>query len=623
MKSLRFVCSSFVFVFALVAAQPDLVVRASPPGSLPESQILSAGVLVQPAFSSPSQTTARAQQSKQQASSSESSPAVGLRPVQTSSGPFSLLGAVDYTLNGFGAESLAVADLNGDGKLDMVVANMCQSTIKGGYCTGNGQVSVMLGNGDGTFQSPVAYDSGGYQAVSVAIADLNGDGIPDLVVANQCRKPQRYYGEQYCDTDGVISVFLGNGDGTFQSAVTYDSGGITAGSVAIADMNGDGIPDLIVANQCEKNCEYSGGAVSVLLGNGGGTFQKAVEYSSGGYYSFYAAVADLRRNGHFDVIVLSPCENQNNCDVGSIGVLLSNGDGTLQPAVVYIPGGQVGSIAVGDVNGDGIPDLVVMTGFDSPCSGGSDGACVEVMLGNGDGTFQSPTSYSWGGLGGGGIVIADLNGDGIPDLVMDVCAGIFCYAYEAQIGVLLGNGDGTFQAPITYGSFVYGGTNSIAVADVNGDGMPDVVAAITGNETEQIDGAAAVLLNNTGAPPTTISLVSSENPIPLGNQVTYSATVSSQSGGTLTGTMTFMDWTYVYFNYATVPLENNQAKFSTEYNSPVDSPHWITAFYSGALQEEAGSTSNLLNEYVCIPTTTLLHSSKSPSELGKASQVQG
>jgi hypothetical protein len=188
---------------------------------------------------------------------------------------------------------------------------------------------------------------------------------------------------------------------------------------------------------------------------------------------------------------------------------------------------------------------------------------------------------------------------------------------------LLGNGDGTFQAPITYGSFVYGGTNSIAVADVNGDGMPDVVAAITGNETEQIDGAAAVLLNNTGAPPTTISLVSSENPIPLGNQVTYSATVSSQSGGTLTGTMTFMDWTYVYFNYATVPLENNQAKFSTEYNSPVDSPHWITAFYSGALQEEAGSTSNLLNEYVCIPTTTLLHSSKSPSELGKASQVQG
>ncbi len=632
MKFPRFISSfsiliatlTFAASIVLAAAQSNPTVHGHQAKALVGAQELRTGALPQSApFAVAARTVAETQPSQKLANDVPDPPAArlkrahGFAPAQVGSGPFSLLGAVDYPLNGFGAESLAVADLNGDGKLDMVVVSTCP-TIKGQYCIGDGQVSVLLGNGDGTFQSPVTYDSAGYGAISVAVADLNGDGIPDLAVANQCLEPVKHYGEEYCDTAGVISVFLGNGDGTFQPAVNYDSGGNAAGSVAIADMNGDGIPDLVVANQCEQACGYSTGGVSVLLGKGDGTFQKAVSYSSGGYATFYAAVADLRGNGQFDAIVLSSCENQYNCDVGSIGVLLGKGDGAFQPAVVYIPGGQVGSIAIGDVNGDGIPDLVVMTGFDSPCG---DEACVEVMLGNGDGTFQSPTSYSWGGYiyVGGGIAIADLNDDRIPDLVMAACVNIFCYAPEAQIGVLLGNGDGTFQAPITYGSFVsYSGTNSIAVADVNGDGKPDVLAAISGNASVQIDGAAAVLLNNTGAPPTTIALASSANPIPVGNQVTYTATVSSQSGGALGGSVAFMDWSYTYINSAIVPLVNNQATFSTTYQSLINNDHWITAFYQGVLPREAGSTSNLLNEYVCIPTKTLLHSSKSPSKLGKS-----
>ena len=130
---------------------------------------------------------------------------------------------------------MAVADVNGDGKPDLLVTNECSSG-----CT-NGSVSVLLGNGDGTFQTAVSYGSGGEYALSVAVADVNGDGKPDMLVANDCASG--------C-TNGLVSVLLGNGDGTFQTAVSYSSGGVDAWAVAVGDMNGDGKPDLVVANEC-------------------------------------------------------------------------------------------------------------------------------------------------------------------------------------------------------------------------------------------------------------------------------------------------------------------------------------------------------------------------------------
>src|SRR5437879_1142286 len=151
--------------------------------------------------------------------------------------PALFLPAVTYNSGGFGAASVVVADVNGDGKPDLVIAN-CDSTANSCYQlpTGNGVVGVLLGNGDGTFQPALVYDSGGLGATSVAVADVNGDGRPDLVVANF--------------SSNTLAVLLGNGDGTFQPAITYGSGGVHPSSVAVADVNGDGRPDLLVANIC-------------------------------------------------------------------------------------------------------------------------------------------------------------------------------------------------------------------------------------------------------------------------------------------------------------------------------------------------------------------------------------
>ena len=145
----------------------------------------------------------------------------------------------DGSVGGYGAGSLAVADVNGDGKPDVVVANLCVDT----GCNEQGSVGVLLGNGNGKFQSVITYSAGAYSTDSVAVADINNDGKPDLLVASTCADPK-------CAKEGAIGVLLGNGDGTFQTVINYPSGGYWARSVAVADVNGDGIPDLLAANNC-------------------------------------------------------------------------------------------------------------------------------------------------------------------------------------------------------------------------------------------------------------------------------------------------------------------------------------------------------------------------------------
>jgi hypothetical protein len=230
---------------------------------------------------------------------------------------------------GSGPSSVAVGDFNGDGKPDLAVTNRESNNV-----------SVLLGNGDGTFQAAVNYGAGS-GPVSVAVGDFNGDGKPDLAVANS----------DFSSGIGNVSVLMGKGDGTFQAAVNYAAGS-HPGFVAVGDFNGDGKPDLAVTNQFSGDGSGSGSNnVSVLMGKGDGTFEAAVNYAAGSVPAF-VAVGDFNGDGKPDLAVANGGSN-------NVSVLLGKGDGTFQTAVNYAVGAYPALVALGDFNGDGKPDLAV------------------------------------------------------------------------------------------------------------------------------------------------------------------------------------------------------------------------------------------------------------------------
>src|SRR5579864_6198422 len=213
-----------------------------------------------------------------------------------------------------------------------------------------------------SFLPAVLYDSGGTSPLSVVAADVNGDGKLDVIVANS--------------VSGTVGVLLGNGDGTFLPVVLYSSGGLRAESIVAADLNGDGKLDLVVASCVPSGSNCGSGLVGVLLGNGDGTFQPAVTYSTGPFSATAVAVADLNGDGKPDLIAI------NTVSTFGLGVLLGNGDGTFQPVVTTNFNGTASSIATADVNGDGKMDVVMVA---CVISGTSCASRPSVLLGNGDG----------------------------------------------------------------------------------------------------------------------------------------------------------------------------------------------------------------------------------------------
>jgi hypothetical protein len=340
---------------------------------------------------------------------------------------------------GSGPRNIAAADLNADGKADMVAANSLDGTI-----------SVLLSNGDGTFRPAVKYVLGG-NPNDVAIADFNGDGKPDLAVANSGTK--------------VVSVLLGNGDGTFQAAVNYSTSDFAFQLVA-ADFNGDGKLDIATT-------DFSGG-VSILLGNGDGTFQAEREFSTG-IFAGAIAVADFNLDGKPDLAVVN-----NNGE--NLTIFLGNGDGTFTQGATYTPSPytpptSILGVAVADVNLDGKPDLLLSNPAPSSTPTTSE---VTVMLGNGDGTFAAPISYG-ATTGPYSLVVADFNGDGKPDVAV-------ANQGTNSVSVLTGNGDGTFTSSYQYAAGI--AAEGIAAGDFNGDGKIDLATA--NYETND----ASILLGN-------------------------------------------------------------------------------------------------------------------------------
>lgn len=333
---------------------------------------------------------------------------------------------------------VVTGDFNRDGLPDFVY---------GVSCCGGQTLSVELGRGDGTFVEGQQLGGIGVIAQAMVSGDWNHDGITDLATASSYQS--------------VIAIFLGNGDGTFNFVQQYTISGSEPDGIGTGDVNGDGIADLVTAN-CAKS-------VTVLLGLGGGAFGPPATYTLP-LPEQSVVVGDLNADGRDDVVATTVQYD----GPPTLFVLLSNSDGTLRSPVAY-DAGKVSYATIADMNRDGIPDLV---------ASGSD---VSVLLGNGDGSFQTAQVYVGNETDclSGGVTAVDVNHDGFLDVVSlqrNICQAVQVYP---------GRGDGTLATvPLLYGTSSRSG--GFGLADFNKDGYLDFVT------TSDIARAYGVVLGTSG-----------------------------------------------------------------------------------------------------------------------------
>jgi len=336
-------------------------------------------------------------------------------------------------------EAVTIADVTGAGNGDVVVTNDDSS-----------DVTILTGNGDGTLNTTnVGYAVGGYTRNPAIVTDINGDGLADILVA---------------DEEFSLTWMAGYGDGTFQAARNFyapiPGGGTCAYGISIAsgDFNGDGLTDVV---QSSGICSGRPGGITVFLSNPDGSLQPGVTYgssSAAGQGIWYATVADFNGDGKLDIAASD--------SGGVVDIFFGTGSGTFVEGATYSVGGvgQEGIVSA-DFNGDGFADLAVVNRSSSN---------VTVLLNDGAGGFSSsaPISITAGGYE---IAAAQL-GNTVGTPAAPVVDLLIAEDFGTTVGVLLGNGDGTFTAgtDVTVGSRPYG----LAVGDVNGDGMPDIVATI-------------------------------------------------------------------------------------------------------------------------------------------------
>jgi hypothetical protein len=322
---------------------------------------------------------------------------------------------VDYPVSPY-PTGLATADLNGDGILDIVVADAINPHATTCNDCGAQAISILFGNGDGTFQ-PAVYLPALTGTAWVSAVDVNGDGIPDIEAA--------------CWESNTVAVLLGNGDGTFQKAKEFRVQAVPH-SLAVADFNGDGHMDIAAGN-------YYANTVTILLGDGTGDFTTSASYPVGEAPHAIAS-ADFNGDGIVDLVTA-------NMNSNTVSVLYGNGDGTFQAAVNLPVGPGPMNVVAGDLNGDGKPDIAAANTTESAAAGvdfdefrpssSSVPSTTSIILDVGNYTFDPQVAYDTGSLSNG-LAIADFNNDGIPDIAVE--------HFTAYVSIMWGTGDGHFAA---------------------------------------------------------------------------------------------------------------------------------------------------------------------------------
>ncbi|WP_263357652.1 Ig-like domain repeat protein, partial [Acidicapsa ligni] len=474
---------------------------------------------------------------------------------------------------GVSPEGVVVGDFNGDGIADMLVVNGNNNTL-----------SVLLGNGDGTFQAQITTLVGSHAPSAVAVADFDGDGILDVAVSITSGTA----------ASSETAIFLGNGNGTFESLAAYSPA--ESSSIAAADFNQDGIPDLVYSN-------HGGNTVSVMLGNGDGTFQTAVPYTVGSNVGS-VAVGDFNVDGNPDIVAPS-----GNLSGGTTAILFGNGDGTFQPQVSYAAAGN--GVAVADLNGDGLPDVVAINDQLS--------ILLDAQISN-----YSASGISFTGSAGEHNVVASYPGISPYTASTSSPVGLTSSNTTPTLTVVSSGTPSTFGVSVTFTATItsgltgtvrfYDAGTSIGTGTISGTtatltmgtlaaGTHSITASWAGNTTYSAVTSSAIT-QVVNLPRPTLTVATSGTPSNYGGSVILTATISSGP----TGTITFYDGTT---SIGTGTISGTTATVTLSTLTP--GVHAITAGWAGSTTY-AQITSNAITQVVNKATPTLtLSTSGTPS----------